>query len=202
LVGPQPEREKRVEASLIVQQPQIWLSRRDKVLDVFEAIKTRRSIRKYKPYSIPLEELRRILETARIAPSAGNRQPWRFIVVRDERNRNALAKMANNQLFIADAAAIVVATGDPQVSQKWHARDVMIAVEHMVLAATALGYGTCWIGAFDEAQVKKLLHIPEQIKVVALLPIGTPGAASAPRPRKEMAELFFEEEYGTPIELS
>jgi nitroreductase len=202
LVESQPEREKRVEASLIIQQPQIWPSRRDKVLDVFEAIKTRRSIRKYKPYAIPLEELRRILETARIAPSAGNRQPWRFIVVRDERNRNALAKMANNQLFIADAAAIVVATGDPQISQKWHDRDVMIAVEHMVLAATALGYGTCWIGAFDEAQVKKLLHIPENIKVVALLPIGMLGAASAPRPRKEMAELFFEEEYGKPIELS
>jgi nitroreductase len=202
LVESQPEGEKRVEASLIVQQPQIWPSRRDKVLDVFEAIKTRRSIRKYEPHSIPPEELRRILETARIAPSAGNRQPWRFIVVRDERNRNALAKMANNRLFIADAAAIVVATGDPQISQKWHDRDVMIAVEHMVLAATALGYGTCWIGAFDEAQVKKLLHIPEQIKVVALLPIGKPGAASAPRPRKAMAELFFQEEYGTPIELS
>lgn len=170
-------------------------------MDVFEAIETRRSIRKYKPGSIPSDQLRKILQAARIAPSAGNRQPWRFIVVQDDGHRKALAKMANNQLFIADAAVIVVAIGDPEISQRWYDKDVMIAVEHIVLAATALGYGTCWIGAFDEKEVKKLLHIPDRMKAVALLPIGVPDIEPAPRPRKEIADLVFEEEYGKPIGL-
>jgi nitroreductase len=167
-------------------------------MDVFEAIKTRRSIRKYKPESIPDEKLEIILEAARLAPSAGNRQPWRFIMVQDADRKNALAEAANKQAFLKDAAAIAVVVGDPDASTRWHEKDPMTALEHMVLAATALGYGTCWIGAFDEDALKRLLKIPAKMKVVALLPIGVPAEKPAPKPRKEISEIFFKEEWQTP----
>jgi nitroreductase len=77
----------------------------------------------------------------------------------------------------------------------------MIAIEHMVLAATALGYGTCWIGAFSETEVKKILKIPENLTVVALLPVGIPDENPPPRPRKPFEEIFFRESYGTPLRL-
>jgi nitroreductase len=168
-------------------------------MDVFEAIQSRRSVRKYKPHSIPSEDLHRILEAARLAPSAGNRQPWRFILVRGAEKKRTLAEVANNQTFLADAYVIVVAAADPEVSERWCDRDTMIAVEHMVLAATALGYGTCWIGAFNEENVKNLLEIPTKLRVVALVPIGKPDETPNPRPRKEISEIFFEEEYGNPL---
>ncbi len=167
-------------------------------MEVFDAIKTRRSIRKYKPEPIPEEKLRSILEAARLAPSAGNRQPWRFIIIQDIDRKKALMKVANNQTFLNDAAAIIVAIGDPEVSARWCEKDPMIALEHIVLAATALGYGTCWIGAFDEEALKHLLKIPANVKVIALLPIGIPDETPDPRPRKEFSEIFFKEEWQKP----
>lgn len=167
-------------------------------MEVFDAIKTRRSIRKYKPAPIPKEKLRSILEAARLAPSAGNRQLWRFVVVQDIDRKKALAEIANNQTFLNNAAAIIVATGDPEISARWYEKDPMIALEHIVLAATAMGYGTCWIGAFDEDAVKNLLKIPANVKVIAVLPIGIPDETPAPRPRKEFSEIFFKEEWQNP----
>jgi nitroreductase len=170
-------------------------------LDVFETIKIRKSIRKYEQTPVPEEKLKKILEAARLAPSAGNRQPWGFVVVRDTERKIALAEAANNQTFLAEAALIVAAVGDPEISKKWCEKDVMIAVEHLALSAAALGYGTCWIGAFNEAKVKSLLRIPERVNVVALLPIGVPDETPSARPRKEFSEIFFEEEYGEPLSL-
>jgi nitroreductase len=166
-------------------------------MDVFEAIRTRRSIRKYRSEPIPDEKLELILEAARLAPSAANRQPWRFIIVQNADRKKALAEVANNQAFLKDAAVIVAAISNPDMSKRWHEKDTMIAVEHIVLAATALGYGTCWIGAFDEGSLKRLLKIPEKMKVVALLPIGVPAETPAPSPRKELSEIFSKEEWPT-----
>jgi nitroreductase len=167
-------------------------------MDVLEAIRTRRSIRKYRPELVPEEKLEMILEAARLAPSAGNRQPWRFVVVQNVDRKKALAEVANNQAFLKDAAAIIVAVGDPEASARWYEKDTMIALEHMVLAATALGYGTCWIGAFDEDAAKRLLRIPAKMKVVAILPIGVSSEKPAPKPRKDLSEIFFKEEWQTP----
>jgi len=166
-------------------------------MDVFEAIRTRRSIRKFRPKPIPDEKLEMILEAGRLAPSAGNRQPWRFVVVKDPEKKKALAKAADNQMFIADASVIIAALGDPEASPRWFRQDPMIAVEHMVLAATALGHGTCWIGAFNEDRVKRILRIPKGLAVIALLPIGLPDESPPPRARKPLEEIFFVEEYGT-----
>ena len=171
-------------------------------MDVLEAVEKRRSIRKYKPSAIPKEHLKRILEAARLAPSAGNRQPWRFIVVRSPERKKLLAEASQKQMFLADAGAVVVALADPEASPKWFKQDVMIALEHMVLASISLGYGTCWIGAFEEVQVRQLLGIPERMTVVALLPVGLPDEKPQPRPRKEFDEIFFaEEEYGKRLTL-
>ena len=123
------------------------------------------------------------------------------MVVHNPERKKSVAKAANNQMFIADASTIVAAVGDPGVSKKWHDKDVMIAVEHMALVATTLGFGTCWIGAFDEKEVKRLLKIPNELSVIALLPIGIPDETPATRPRKEIPEIFFEEEYGNPFDI-
>jgi nitroreductase len=136
-------------------------------MDVLEAIRTRRSVKKYRSESIPEEKLETILEAARLAPSAGNRQPWRFVVVQSIHRKKALSEVANNQRFLKNAAAIIAA-GDPDASARWHDKDLMIALEHMVLVATSMGYGTCWIGAFDEDAVKRLLKIPEKMSCCTL----------------------------------
>lgn len=165
-------------------------------MDVFEAIKVRRSIRRYKKGAdIPEEHLRRILEAARLSPSAANRQPWRFVVVKDPEVKRRLAEACRGQMFIADASVVVVALGDPSIS-RWYLQDPMIAVEHMVLEATELGYGTCWIGAFNEDAVKKVLDIPKELKVICALPIGVPDESPPARSRKSLDEILYLDRYG------
>jgi len=170
-------------------------------MEVFEIIEKRGSARSYKPSNVPNEDFKRILDAARLAPSAGNRQPWRFIVVRTSEQKKLLVQAARNQMFLVDAGVTIVALADSEASLKWCKQDVMIAVEHLVLASTSLGYGTCWIGAFEEEQVKELLGIPEKIAVVALLPIGVPDERPQAKPRKDLTEIFFEEEYNRPLKL-
>ncbi|MCW4014155.1 MAG: nitroreductase family protein [Candidatus Bathyarchaeota archaeon] len=174
-------------------------------MNVIDAIKTRRSVRKYKPEPIPEEHLKTILESARLAPSAGNKQPWRFIVVRDDEKKRELAEKASNQLWIGDAGAVVVALSmpkdDPSVYERWVERDVMTAVEHMVLTAWELGYGTCWIGAFKQQDIKEALDIPENYWIINLLPIGVPDQKPEPRGRKPFSELFYAEKYGKTLEI-
>jgi nitroreductase len=174
-------------------------------MNVIEAIQTRRSIRKYKDEPVPDEDLKDILEAARIAPSAGNKQPWRFVVVRDSSKRKKLGEIARGQTWISNANVIIAALSmdpkDPSVYERWVERDVMTAVEHMVLSAWELGYGTCWIGAFTEEEVKELLDVPDEMKVICLLPIGVPDAEPKDRGRKDFYEIFYGEEYGKPLKV-
>jgi nitroreductase len=174
-------------------------------MEVLEAIETRRSIRKYKPEPIPDSDLKKILEAARLAPSAGNRQPWRFVVVRDAETKRKMGEAARNQTWISDAGAIVAALAmpkdHPEVYARWVERDVMTTVEHMVLAAWSLGYGTCWIGAFHEDKVKELLGIPEDMTVINLLPIGVPDQSPDARGRKPISEIFHDGKYGAPMKV-
>lgn len=181
-------------------------------MEVFEAIRKRRSVRKYKPGEIPEEHLQKILESARLAPSAHNWQPWKFIVVRGAEKRRQVTR-ASTQPFIGNAGCIITALSDPECRPKtgssarpsshwvkrnieWHKMDVMIAIENMILTSESLGYGTCWIGTFDEVEVKAILKIPEKMNVVSLLPIGVPDEVPDVRPRKEIKEIVYSEEYG------
>lgn len=170
-------------------------------MDLFETVEKRRSIRKFKPNPIPDKDLKKILEAGRLAPSGGNRQPWSFIVVRKPETKKKLAAVANLQRFIADADTVLIALGDPAVSKSLYKQDPMIAIEHMVLASTALGYGTCWIGAFNENDVKEIAKVPENMTVIALLPIGVPDEKPPSKPRRAFKEVFFKESYGKPMEM-
>lgn len=157
-------------------------------MDVLTAIKTRRSIRQFKDEPVPEDRLQAVLEAARQAPSAGNRQNWKFVVVRDKATREKLADAANGQAFVGRAPVVIVCCA-PDPSLKWHMVDVAIAIDHMVLSAHALGLGTCWVGAFNEAKVKEVLGIPDEVRIVQILPLGVPAAAGMPKPRKSMEQI-------------
>ncbi|MDZ7263776.1 MAG: nitroreductase family protein [candidate division KSB1 bacterium] len=151
-------------------------------MNFFEVIKKRKSIRKYKTDPIPAELLEQIFEMVRLAPSWRNGQCWKFVVVTDATLKKALIRCTSvfNQSWLGQEHALVVACGDPAHSgfrndQAYYLVDVAIAMEHLVLAAAALGLGTCWIGAFDESKVKSLLNIPPTYRVVALTPLGYPA---------------------------
>lgn len=143
-------------------------------MEVFEAIEKRKSVRSYAPTPVPREKLDRVLQAATLAPSAMNRQPWHFIVVTNPQKRKQIAGGGRWARFLNDTPVVIVGCGDSEASPKWHVVDVAIAMQNMVLAATGEGLGTCWIGSFDEGQLKQLLKIPERFKVVALLALGYP----------------------------
>ena len=172
-------------------------------MDVFEAIKKRRSVRAYESKPVPEEKLMKILEAGRLAPSAGNIQPWHFIVVRSAEKRKRLAK-ARWAKFLAEAPVVIVGCGDQKASPKWFMVDVAIAMQNMVLTATNEGLGTCWVGSFNEDEVKELLKIPENHKVVALLAVGYPREKldltgkilHLVRRRKKLEEIVSFEEFG------
>ncbi len=148
-------------------------------MDVFTAIKERCSVRAYKDTDVEEDKLRKVLEAARLSPSASNRQDWKFIVIRNLDTKRKLAKAAFDQSFIGEAPVVIVACGtEPKTvmgcGQPTHTVDVSIACAFMLLQAYELGLGTCWIGAFDENEVKKILNIPKQVRVVAITPFGYP----------------------------
>jgi nitroreductase len=165
-------------------------------LDFHDAVQKRLSVRSYKPDPIPEDSLNRILEAGRLAPSAKNCQPWKFIIVKDPEVKNALVPACRGQSFIAEAPVVICACALSDMAWKgmggyWTAEavDVTIALEHMILAAAAEGLGTCWIGAYTEAEVKKVLAIPDNVKPIALTPLGYPARESKPRPRKPLSEI-------------
>jgi nitroreductase len=172
-------------------------------MNVFEAIKTRRSIRSFDDRPIEEEKLLRVLEAGRLAPSAKNRQEWRYVVVKDKELRKKLAVAANNQYFLAEAPVIIVGCATLvnyvlSCGQPAYTIDVSISMDHMTLQAVEEGLGTCWIGAFKEDEVKRILNIPDDIRVVELMPLGYPKFLPEPRPRKRLNEIVFFDRWGEP----
>ncbi len=139
-------------------------------MKVEEAIKKRRSVRKYLDKKVEKEKILKILEAGRLAPSAMNKQPWDFIIVQDQKTREKIAKDTFFARFLDQAPLVIVGVGDPQL--KYYKIDVSIALQNMVLQATELGLGSCWIGDFREEKVKKLLNIPKKKKIVCLISVG------------------------------
>jgi nitroreductase len=171
-------------------------------MDVQEAIRARRSIRKYSSQEIPEDKLMKVLEAMRLAPSAKNFQPWKFIIVNDEEIKKKLIPACRGQAFIAEAPIIVV--GCALLNEAWggmggymssYPVDLAIAIDHLTLIATEEELGTCWIGAFDEGEVKKILKVPEDVRVVALTPLGYPLSKKPPTPRKALTEIICYNEY-------
>ena len=173
-------------------------------VDVSEVIQKRRSVRSYESTPVPVEKLKTVLGAARLAPSAGNVQPWRFVVVIDSFKRRKIAKGCRYGRFLAESPVVIVGCGDQKASPRWYVGDTCIAMENIVLAATGEGLGTCWIGAFNEKTIREMLKIPSHLKVVALLALGHPREkldisakiAHLIRPRKKLEKIAYLEEYG------
>ena len=170
-------------------------------MDVMEAIKKRYSVRSYQDRAVETEKLDSILEAARLAPSASNRQEWRFVVVQDKGIRQRLMQAAKDQAFVGQAPVVIAACAktDSHImtcGQQCYPIDVAIAVEHMALKATEEGLGTCWVGAFYEDKVKEILGIPQDIRVVALLVLGYPVKLRPnPKDRLRLKEIVMYERW-------
>jgi nitroreductase len=163
-------------------------------LEFNEVLKKRRSVRRYKDTPVPRESIMKVLEAARIAPSAGHRQPWHFVVVEDETKRERLAGRSS---WAAKAPVIIVGVADPVASPSWYMNDMGIAFEHIVLTATNLGLGTCWMGQTRrDAEVKEILGIPDELRVIALTPMGEPDETPGPKDRKSLDEIVSWDRYG------
>lgn len=151
-------------------------------MDFTTVLKTRRSVRSYKPDPIPEDVLSRVLGGARVAPSANNVQPWHFVVVKDEAKRR---KLAAGQSFVGEAPVVIVCCGKRYTDRYSWIRDNMylvdctIAIDHLTLAARNEGLGTCWIGAFDHEEVKRAVDVPDGYDVIMLIPVGYPASESA-----------------------
>ena len=173
-------------------------------MEVFEAIEKRRSIRAFKNMDVPEETVEKLIEAARWAPSAGNIQPWEFIIIRNKEIKHRLAAAALNQTFIEDAPVVIVVCANELRSSYGYGtrgatlyciQDTAAATQNILLTATALGLGACWVGAFNEEQVRKVLNIPNGIRPVAIIPIGHPAEKPAPRPRRPLNEIVHYETF-------
>ncbi|MBI2863195.1 MAG: histidine phosphatase family protein [Chloroflexi bacterium] len=168
---------------------------------MLKVIRERRSVRRMQSTPIPEDHLTSILEAARLAPSWGNRQCWRFVVVRDAERRARLSRaISTPKTLLVEAPVVIVAFAQPDASGRregldYFMLDMGIAVEHLVLQAHALGLGTCWIGLFEEEPIKEAIGLPDDMRVVALIPIGYPAHDPGTRKRKPLAELVFQESF-------
>jgi nitroreductase len=164
----------------------------------YKTILERRSVRSFLRDPIPEEHLNKILTAAQRAPSAGNRQPWHFYVVRNEKIRRALSEAAHSQEFVAEAPLVIVVCSDPARSALRYGergrnlyciQDTASAVTNILITVTELGLGCCWVGAFDENMAAQVLSLPSHLRPVAILPIGYPrdrGELTSRRPLEEV----------------
>ncbi len=190
-------------------------------MDVMEAIKGRRSIRKYRPDPIPEDALQAVLEAGRWAPSWANTQCWRFIIVRDAATKAKLAETLRSTRAgrpnpateaVRTAPVVIAACAEKGLSgfyrdesgqslpatdkgDYWYMFDVALAMQNMCLAAHSLGLGTVHTGLLDAREAARMLGLPQNTVLVELMPLGYPDEAPAPRPRKELSEFVFYERY-------
>jgi len=158
-------------------------------MSLVDVVLSRRSIRRYEKKEIPKDVLDKIFEAGRQAPSAANKQPWHFIVLNDSEVKKELSKGLFNR-FINDATVTVVGCAHKDlIAGKWSIISTTIALQNMVIAAWALGVGSCWVGDFNEEKVKKLLNIPESWNVVALVSFGYPAEKPHPGKKKSIEEI-------------
>ena len=176
-------------------------------MNLFDAIAHRRSVRSFLDKPIEREKLVSIFSAVRLAPSARNAQEWRFILVTDPDLREKLAA-AGGQPFLRQCPVIVAACAETdkrvmRCGEPAYPIDVAIAIDHLTLAATAMGLGTCWIGSFDPEPVKEALQIPKEVPVVELVAMGYPADAERPvadKQRLPLSEILWENGWRKPLE--
>lgn len=177
-------------------------------MDVLKALGERRSVRKFDPSQQVAEEIvQELLDAARLAPSWQNLQCWRFIVIRDQEKKKQLAESLHEGnpavKAMEDAPIVIMVCGDPESSGKidgkeYYLLDAGLALQQLMLAAHARGLGTCWVAWFDEAKARGACRVPEEYKIVAMTPLGFPAKEPKPRPRMEVGEIVYQDEWGKP----
>ena len=169
-------------------------------MEIFEAIEGRRSVRQFKPdREISDDELNKILNAAIMAPSSGNTQCWRFVVIRDSSLKSRIATEAGHQLFIKQAPVVIVVCADLECALSTYGargrdtyalQDTAAATENMLLVVRELGLGACWVGAFDEDKAAEILELPKSIRPLAIVPIGAPDEpAKRVPPRRNLKDV-------------
>jgi nitroreductase len=173
-------------------------------MEFFEVIKNRRSIRSFKNQPLPQETINQLIDAARMAPSAGNAQSWAFVLVTKPETKQALATAALGQRWLEEAAAVFVVCADLQRAGDsydergrtlYSIQDTSAAVENILLAATALGLGACWMGAFYEEKIAKVINAPDGMRPVALIPVGYPNESPRARSRRPSSEVVHLESF-------
>ncbi len=163
-------------------------------MDFLELVRRRYSVRAYKPDPVEEEKLAQVLEAARLAPTAANRQPFQLIVIHTAGRERELRRIYNSKWFV-EAPIVLCACGLPE--QGWIRQDglnytlvdVAIVMDHIILAATELGLGTCWIGAFNPQAAREVLGLPDGVEPIAFTPLGYPADQPRPKKRKPLEEL-------------
>ncbi|RKD28794.1 nitroreductase family protein [Thermohalobacter berrensis] len=177
-------------------------------MQFYEVIKNRRSIRNFKSTPVNENSLARMINAAMMAPSWKDNTSYRFILINDGNEKEMLAQTIRNDtneaaMAVRQAPMVAVVVANPQESgvmadREYYLVDSAIAMEHFVLAATNEGYGTCWIGAFDEDRVREILSIPNNFRVVAMTPIGEVAEENAHHSKKDVREYVFLNGWGRP----
>ena len=159
-------------------------------IPIIDIILSRRSIRKYEKKEIPEDVLNQILEAGRNAPSAANKQPIHFIILKDHETKKKLSTTFSR--FLKDAPVVIVGCANVKalLTGRWAVVDTTISLQNMVIGAWGLGVGSCWIGSFNEKKVKETLMIPNNWKVVALLTLGYPAEQPKQRKKKSLEKMF------------
>ena len=178
--------------------PGIWMRWREK-MDVYECIRSRRTVREFKPAPVPDEIVHKILQAARWAPSSSNSQPWHFIVVENRDTLRQLGALVRTGSYVAQAPLVVVVAIE---KTQFAVSDASRAIQSMILTAWSAGIGSNWVGFLGMIEVKSLLGIPDALEVLAILPFGYPAQAigQGKKQRKSLSEVAHRERFGQPFE--
>lgn len=173
-------------------------------MQIPDAIIRRRSIRSFSSRQVSGRMVDLLIEAACCAPSAGNMQPWEFIVARDEEMKERLARAAGEQSFISEAPVVFVVCAVPGRSalrygdrgrELYCLQDTAAAVQNLMVTASANGLGSCWVGAFDERRVSEILAIPDEVRPIALIPVGFPRESPPPRRKRPLEDVVHKEKW-------
>ncbi|MBI2658795.1 nitroreductase family protein [Candidatus Woesearchaeota archaeon] len=175
-------------------------------MNVFDCIRIRRSVRKYKDKQVPWDNVVEILQAGKYAPFAGNIFNVKFIVVKNEAKRKAIAEACVQQYWMQDAPIHILVIGEPEKAERYYGtrgtrlytiQGAAAAIENMLLTATSLGLGSCWVGAFDEEEIRRLCNLPEHVNVQGIVTIGYADETPQAPPKHRIEHvMFFEKWFG------
>lgn len=173
-------------------------------MDLNDVISNRRSIRAYKNQKLSQETINQLIDAARKAPTAGNAQPWAFVVVSKQETKEDLSRAAYGQRWLEQASVVIVVCVDEKRAEDSYGergkvlyciQDTAAAIQNILLAAYSLGLGTCWMGAFEEGEIRRIINAPSEMRPVALIPVGYPAQLPRARTRRSVHEIMFNETF-------